>query len=103
MFYPDSRAYFDETVGPYIPDGDIPPIWNPEFFGNTIMVNGTTWPFLTVEQRRYRFRLLNGCDARFLILDFNQIPGAEVWQIGPYDSINKNRSAERVPDRPSSR
>jgi len=82
LFYPDSRAYFDETVGPYIPDGDIPPIWNPEFFGNTIMVNGTTWPFLTVEQRRYRFRLLNGCDARFLILDFNQIPGAEVWQIG---------------------
>ncbi len=35
-----------------------------------------------VEQRRYRFRFLNGCQSRFLILDFNAIPGVEVWQIG---------------------
>jgi FtsP/CotA-like multicopper oxidase with cupredoxin domain len=47
-----------------------------------IMVNGNTWPFQTVEQRRYRFRVLNGCNSRFLILDFNLIPGVEVWQIG---------------------
>ena len=47
-----------------------------------IMVNGNTWPFQTVEQRRYRFRFLNGCQSRFLILDFSQIPGVEVWQIG---------------------
>ena len=46
------------------------------------MVNGNTWPFLNVEARRYRFRFLNGCDARFLILDFANIPGVEVWQIG---------------------
>jgi FtsP/CotA-like multicopper oxidase with cupredoxin domain len=46
------------------------------------MVNGNTWPFQTVEQRRYRFRLLNGCNSRFLILDFSLIPGVEVWQIG---------------------
>ena len=46
------------------------------------MVNGNTWPFLTVEQRRYRFRFLNGCDARFLILDFDNIPGVQVWKIG---------------------
>ena len=36
----------------------------------------------TVEQRRYRFRFLNGCQSRFLILDFANIPGVEVWQIG---------------------
>ena len=36
----------------------------------------------TVEQRRYRFRFLNGCQSRFLILDFDDIPGVEVWQIG---------------------
>jgi FtsP/CotA-like multicopper oxidase with cupredoxin domain len=47
-----------------------------------IMVNGNTWPFLAVEQRRYRLRFLNGCQSRFLILDFNEIPGVEVWQIG---------------------
>jgi spore coat protein A, manganese oxidase len=82
LFYPDTREFFDEIVGPFIPDGDFSPIWNPEFFGNMIMVNGNTWPFQTVEQRRYRFRFLNGCQSRFLILDFNQIPGVEVWAIG---------------------
>jgi FtsP/CotA-like multicopper oxidase with cupredoxin domain len=82
LFYPDTRAFFDGIDGPYIPFSDVSPIWNPEFFGNCIMVNGNTWPFLDVEQRRYRFRLLNGCNSRFLILDFNDIPGVEVWQIG---------------------
>jgi FtsP/CotA-like multicopper oxidase with cupredoxin domain len=82
LFYPDTRAFFDEIEGPYIPFTDVSPIWNPEFFGNMIMVNGRTWPFLTVEQRRYRFRFLNGCQSRFLILDFTDIPGVEAWQIG---------------------
>jgi FtsP/CotA-like multicopper oxidase with cupredoxin domain len=84
LFYPDSRAFFEDVPpgGPFIPFTDISPIWNPEFFGNTIMVNGNTWPFQTVEQRRYRLRFLNGCQSRFLILDFNDISGIEVWQIG---------------------
>jgi FtsP/CotA-like multicopper oxidase with cupredoxin domain len=81
LFYPDSRAFFDGATR-YIPKTDLSPIWNPEFFGNFIMVNGSTWPFLKVERRRYRFRFLNGCDSRFLILDFNNIPGVQVWQIG---------------------
>jgi FtsP/CotA-like multicopper oxidase with cupredoxin domain len=82
LFYPDTRAFFDGITGPYIPDSDVSPIWNPEFFGNMIMVNGNTWPFQRVEQRRYRLRFLNGCQSRFLILDFGGIPGVEVWQIG---------------------
>jgi spore coat protein A len=82
LFYPDTRAFFDGYPGPYIPETDVSPIWNPEFFGNMIMVNGNTWPFQTVEKRRYRLRFLNGCQSRFLILDFSQIPGIEVWQIG---------------------
>jgi spore coat protein A, manganese oxidase len=82
LFYPDSRAFFDGIVRDYIPEGEFSPIWNPEFFGNTIMVNGNTWPFLQVERRRYRLRFLNGCQSRFLILDFGNIPGVEVWQIG---------------------
>lgn len=82
LFYPDSREFFDGIDGPYIPESDVSPIWNPEFFGNCMMVNGNTWPKARVEQRRYRFRLLNGCNSRFLILDFNEIPGVEVWQIG---------------------
>jgi FtsP/CotA-like multicopper oxidase with cupredoxin domain len=82
LFYPDTRAFFDGFAGPFIPDTNVSPIWNPEFFGNMMMANGNTWPFQTVEQRRYRFRFLNGCQSRFLILDFSNIPGVEVWQIG---------------------
>lgn len=85
LFYPDSREFFDGATSDdpgFIPNTDLSPIWNPEFFGNMIMVNGNTWPFQTVQQRRYRFRLLNGCQSRFLILDFSHIPGVDVWQIG---------------------
>jgi spore coat protein A len=82
LFYPATREFFDGIAGPYIPDSDISPSWNPEFFGNCIIVNGNTWPFQTVEQRRYRFRVLNGCQSRFLILDFSKIPGVSVWMIG---------------------
>ncbi len=82
LFYPDSREFFDGFTGPYIGDGnsDISPIWNPEVFANTMVVNGRTWPYLTVEKRRYRFRLLNGCNSRFLILKLSN--GLPFWQIG---------------------
>jgi spore coat protein A len=40
LFYPDSRAFFDGFVQPFIPETEISPIWNPEFFGNMLMVNG---------------------------------------------------------------
>jgi FtsP/CotA-like multicopper oxidase with cupredoxin domain len=80
LFYPDSRAYFDEFAGPYSPASAVPPIWNPEFFGNTMVANGRTWPFLEVEPRRYRFRILNGCNSRFLILKLDT-PDVTLWQI----------------------
>jgi len=38
----------------------------PEFFGDTMLCNGTVYPTVQLEQRRYRFRLLNACNARFL-------------------------------------
>lgn len=90
LFYPDTRAFFDEFAGPYIPGSDVPPIWNPEVFGNTMVVNGRTWPFLDVEPRRYRLRVLNGCNSRFLILKLATDPLAArpaapvlpFWQIG---------------------
>ncbi len=82
LFYPATREFFDGIVRDFVPAGEFSPIWNPEFFGNMLMVNGNTWPYLTVERRRYRLRLLNGCQSRFLILDFANIPGVEVWQIG---------------------
>lgn len=41
------------------------PIWIPEFFGGTNCVNGKATPFLEVEPRKYRFRILNASNSRF--------------------------------------
>jgi spore coat protein A len=53
--------------------------WIGEYFGDTMLVNGKVWPFLEVEPRLYRLRILNGCNARILSLD---IGGISFWQIG---------------------
>jgi spore coat protein A len=53
--------------------------WIGEYFGDTMLVYGKVWPFLDVEPRMYRLRILNGCNARILSLD---IGGATFWQIG---------------------
>ena len=48
-------------------DGSLfyPEMWEPEFFGDVVLVNGKVWPYLDVEPRRYRFRILNGSNSRF--------------------------------------
>ena len=92
LFFPTSRDFFGDVPagGPYLPTTDVPPIWNPEFFGNTMVTNGRTWPKLTVEPRRYRFRLLNACNTRVLMLKVASNPTAPrpasaalpIWVIG---------------------
>jgi FtsP/CotA-like multicopper oxidase with cupredoxin domain len=42
--------------------------WIGEYFGDVMLVNGKIWPALTVEPAVYRFRVLNGCNARILNL-----------------------------------
>jgi spore coat protein A len=54
-------------------------VWIGEYFGDVMLVNGLVWPFLNVEPRMYRFRILNGCNARILNLD---IGGPTFWQLG---------------------
>ena len=62
------------------PTSDIPgATWIGEYFGDTMLVNGKVWPFLDVEPRMYRFRVLNGCNAWILTLD---VGGPSLWQIG---------------------
>jgi spore coat protein A len=62
------------------PRSDIPGVvWIGEYFGDVMLVNGKVWPFLEIEPRLYRFRILNGCNARILNLDLG---GARMWQIG---------------------
>lgn len=51
----------------------------PEFFGDTMLCNGTVYPICDVEPKAYRFMLLNACNARFLNLNLLQVaPGAEI-------------------------
>jgi spore coat protein A, manganese oxidase len=38
--------------------------WLADFFGNVMMVNGRVTPFLEVEPRKYRFRILNASNSR---------------------------------------
>jgi spore coat protein A len=64
LFNPDGSLLYpvqDPGVSP-----PIPPVWIPEFFGDTALVNGKVFPYLEVEPRKYRFRMLNACNARFL-------------------------------------
>jgi FtsP/CotA-like multicopper oxidase with cupredoxin domain len=101
LFYPKNRAFF-EGVGAgqlkinFIPQSDISPIWNPEFFGNMIVVNGTTWPQQEVAQAEYRLRLLNGCNSRFLNLAMfvvsptSTLGEVPFYQIGAEQSLLPN-------------
>ena len=61
-----------------------PPPWVPEFFGNETVVNGAVEPFVNVEPRKYRLRLLNGSNARFYNLEWVTPSGGAVFfqQIG---------------------
>ena len=42
--------------------------WIGEYFGDVMLVNGKIWPKLTLEPAVYRFRVLNGCNARIVNL-----------------------------------
>jgi len=60
--------------------------WVSEFIGSSILVNGKIAPFLNVEPRRYRFRILNASNAGFYFLTFNKerdaAKGEAFFQIG---------------------
>ena len=60
-----SILYPDQGVNP-----DIHPQWIPEYFGDTVLVNGKIWPYLDVEPRKYRLRFVDASNARFYNLSF---------------------------------
>jgi spore coat protein A len=60
----------------------------PEFFSDTPVINGTLYPYLAVEPRHDRFRILNGSQARFynlqLYFEHPSIVGeADLHKAGP--------------------
>ena len=48
----------------------------PEMFGDTMLANGLVFPKVNVEPRRYRLRILNACQARFLNLQLYEDNGS---------------------------
>ncbi|XP_031104711.1 multicopper oxidase LPR1 homolog 1-like [Ipomoea triloba] len=60
-FYKDGSLFLNRTgINP-----TIHPQWQPEYFGDAIIVNGKAWPYLQVQPRKYRFRIINASNARY--------------------------------------
>lgn len=65
FFYPDGRlAYPDKPAA----NGGPSPSIIPGFTGDVAVVNGAAWPYLDVEPRMYRFRVLNGSNSKTFVL-----------------------------------
>ncbi|MGZ6839618.1 MAG: multicopper oxidase family protein [Frankiaceae bacterium] len=80
--YPTSE--WPNTTGP----------WIGEYFGDEMLVNGVCSPVLDVEPAIYRLRILNGCNARFLNLKFQNVgpgvaPPPKLTQIGAEQGLFK--------------
>jgi spore coat protein A len=89
LFDTNGQLLFPDGSNPEVgepPNPEIHPFWIPEFFGDVNVVNGRSWPFLNVEGRRYRFRIVDAANARFyrmkLVNSRTGAPGPPIWLIG---------------------
>jgi spore coat protein A, manganese oxidase len=73
MLRKDGQLYYPASQNPEGP-------WVPEVFGDCFLVNGKLMPYLDVEPRRYRFRILNASNGRFFRLTMEN--GQTFHQIG---------------------
>ncbi|XP_010278883.1 PREDICTED: multicopper oxidase LPR1-like [Nelumbo nucifera] len=80
-FSTDGSIYMNST-------GDNPsihPQWQPEYFGDAIIVNGKAWPYLKVQRRKYRFRIINASNARYFRFSLsNGLPFVQVASDSSY-------------------
>ncbi|MDO9105562.1 MAG: multicopper oxidase domain-containing protein [Methylovulum sp.] len=74
QFDTNSQLYFpvEATVKTH-------PYWSVMFEGDVPLVNGAPWPYVDVEPRRYRLRILNGSNHRSYDLSYGR---AVAYQIG---------------------
>eukprot|EP01018_Ginkgo_biloba_P027070 Gb_39667 [translate_table: standard] len=75
-FATDGSIYMNSTGN----NPSIHPQWQPEYFGDAIIVNGKAWPYLKVHRRKYRFRIVNASNARFFRFALSN--GLSITQIG---------------------
>ncbi len=75
LFYTDGRMYYPSNPAKsYYPN----PTVETNFFGTIILVNGMAWPYLDVEPRKYRLRIVNASDSRFYWYSFSKQGSSEV-------------------------
>jgi len=72
-FLPDGQLSYPVSGDPHHP-------WVPEFFGEVILVNGTLFPYVELQPRQYRLRVLNASNSRFYYLSLSN--GEPLRQIG---------------------
>ena len=78
LFYPDTTTVRPGAVKPGL-TFPLPSVTPGEAFEN-ITVNGKIWPYLEVEPRKYRFRILNASNERFYRMRLSN--GQKIIQIG---------------------
>ena len=88
-FYENGELFYPRGPGDLIDPGGSDPLGSldaagftsdvsqvPRFLADANMVNGKVWPYLEVEPRKYRLRLLNGANTRSYDLSLEPQPGA---------------------------
>jgi spore coat protein A len=79
-FRKDGQIFYPVSTKPEAP-------WVSEYYGSAILANGKIFPYLEVEPRKYRFRLLNASNGSFYRLSIGTAatvtsPAVEFVQIG---------------------
>ena len=98
LFHRDGSLYYPKVInGP-----KEHPVWIQEFYGDLNCVNGKVTPFLEVEPRKYRFRILNAANSRFYHLRlFNSDAGGQVinqsFEVPSFDQIGTDGGLLPVP------
>jgi len=64
LFYADGQLNYPTSGMPESP-------WISELYGDAHLVNGKLFPYLDVEPRRYRFRVVNSSNSRFYYLSLS--------------------------------
>jgi len=73
MIRADGQIYY-----PVAQNSEAP--WVPEYTGNAVLINGKLLPYLDVQARKYRFRILNASNSRFYFLSLSN--GQALQEIG---------------------
>jgi spore coat protein A, manganese oxidase len=73
LFYADGQLHYPDSGVPEAP-------WVPEVYGDVILANGVIFPYLEVEPRLYRIRLLNSSNTRAYVFSLSN--GHKFHQIG---------------------